>query len=179
MSTDAEPSWVAAAHRALLDARISIVGYVPDGGLKHLIARLDADPAVRTVRLTTEEEGVALCAGAHLGGARAALLMQSSGVGNCINLLGLLDTCGVPAFHLVTMRGEDGEANPWQNPMGQAAGEAMELMGIDVRRASSADDVAPAITRACVDAFDKGGAATALLVSQSVIGVKEFSGDRK
>lgn len=176
---DDEPRWVAAAHQALLDADVSIVGYVPDGGLKHLIIRLDADPSVRTVRLTTEEEGVALCTGAHLGGARAALLMQSSGVGNCINLLGLLGTCGVPAFHLVTMRGEHGESNPWQNPMGQAAGEAMSLMGIDVRRAESADDVAPAITRACVDTFAHGGAATAVLVAQSVIGVKKFSGDDK
>lgn len=172
-----EPAWVPAAHRALIDAGVTIVGSVPDGGLSHLILRLDADPAVRTVRLTTEEEGVALAVGAHLGGARAALLMQSSGVGNCINLLGLLATCAVPAFHLVTMRGEDGEANPWQNPMGRAAGEAMGLMGVDVRRASSGDEVGPAITRACIDAFERGGAATALLVSQSVVGVKKFSGD--
>jgi sulfopyruvate decarboxylase TPP-binding subunit len=41
---------------------------------------------MRAVVLTTEEEGIAFAAGAWLGGQRAALLMQSSGVGNCINL---------------------------------------------------------------------------------------------
>jgi len=77
-----EPSWVAPTHQALLDAGVNVVGHVPDGGLSHLIVRLEADARIQTVRLTTEEEGVALMAGAHLGGARGGLLMQSSGVGN-------------------------------------------------------------------------------------------------
>jgi sulfopyruvate decarboxylase alpha subunit len=180
MTTGTEPTetaWAAPAHQALVDAGITMVGYVPDGGLRDLIVRLDADPRVKTVRLTTEEEGVALCAGAWLGGSRAALLMQSSGVGNCINMLSLLASCRLPAFHLVTMRGQDGESNPWQVPMGSAAGEAMALMGVDVRRADSSDGVAPAITRACIDTFDHGGPPTAVLIDQSVIGVKRLSGD--
>ena len=42
-----------------------------------------------SVVLTTEEEGIGYLAGAWLGGERGALLMQSSGVGNCINTLGI------------------------------------------------------------------------------------------
>ncbi len=156
---------------------MSIVGYVPDGGLAELLLLLEAEPTITLVRLTTEEEGVALCVGGHLGGSRCALLMQSSGVGNCVNLLGVLATCQVPALHLVTMRGEADESNPWQRPMGQATPEALALMGVDVRRASSGDAVAAEVTRACADTFDGGGAATAVLVSQSVIGVKKFTGD--
>ncbi len=172
-----ESTWTAPAHQALLDAGITVVGYVPDGGLRDLIVRLDGDPRVQTVRLTTEEEGIALAAGAWLGGARAAVLMQSSGVGNCINMLSLLASCQVPAVHLVTMRGQAGEANPWQVPMGSVAGEVMSLMGVDVRRVHSADAVAAAITHACIDTFDHRGPATAVLIEQSVIGVKKFSGD--
>ncbi len=63
--------------------------YVPDAGHRILIDRSLADPLVRSVALTTEEEGVALLAGADLGGARGVLLMQSSGTGNCINMLSL------------------------------------------------------------------------------------------
>src|SRR5262249_56659541 len=63
--------------------------YVPDAGHRILIDRSLADPAVHSVALTTDEEGVALLAGADLGGARAALLMQASGAGNCINMLSL------------------------------------------------------------------------------------------
>jgi sulfopyruvate decarboxylase TPP-binding subunit len=174
-----EPSWVAPTHQALLDAGVNVVGHVPDGGLSHLIVRLEADARIQTVRLTTEEEGVALMAGAHLGGARGGLLMQSSGVGNCTNMLSLLETCKVPAFILVTMRGQAGESNPWQKPMGQAAGESMALMGVDVRPVDSSDGVAAAVTRACTDSFEHRGGATAVLVSQSVIGVKAFEGDEK
>ena len=124
-----EPAWVEPTWRALRDAGIGVVGYVPDGGLRHLLNRLDDDPAIQTVCLASEEEGVALCAGAWLGGARGALLMQSSGVGNCTNMLSLLATCEIPALLFVTMRGQSGEANPWQVPMGSAAGATMDLMG--------------------------------------------------
>ena len=172
-----EPGWVAPTHRALIEAGVTVIGYVPDGGLSHLIVRLDADDRIRTVRLTTEEEGVALMAGVWLGGGRGALLMQSSGVGNCTNMLSLLETCSVPGFMLVTMRGQAGEANPWQWPMGQAAGESMSLMGVDVRAVDSSDAVAASVTRACADSFDGSGGATAVLIDQQVIGAKVFSGD--
>src|SRR5450432_597591 len=77
-------------------AGIRQVGYVPDAGHARLIDRCRADPQIRDVVLTTEEEGVALAAGAWLGGERAALLMQSSGVGNCINMLSLSRSCRFP-----------------------------------------------------------------------------------
>ena len=176
---DSEPAWVAPTHRALLDAGVTVVGHVPDGGLSHLIARLEADDRVRTVRLTTEEEGVAMVTGVWAGGGRGALLMQSSGVGNCTNMLGLLQSCDVPTFLLVTMRGQEGEANPWQLPMGRAAGESLALMGVDVRSVSSSDAVAPSVTRACADTYEHRSGATAVLIEQQVIGVKTFSGDEE
>ena len=160
----------------MIDAGITVVGHVPDGGLSRLIARLEADDRLTVVRLTSEEEGVALLAGVWLGGGRAALLMQSSGVGNCTNMLSLLATCRVPGFLLVTMRGQHGESNPWQLPMGRAAGDSMALMGVDVRRASSSDAVAAAVTRACADGFG-ARRTTAVLIDQQVIGIKRFRGD--
>jgi hypothetical protein len=60
--------------------------YVPDAGHRILIDRSLADPEVHSVALTSEEEGVAMLAGADLGGARGVLLMQSSGTGNCANM---------------------------------------------------------------------------------------------
>ena len=69
------------------------------------------------VVLATEEEGIGLLAGAWLGGERGVLLMQSSGVGNCINTLSMIRTCQFPLLLVVTMRGEWGETNPWQLPM--------------------------------------------------------------
>ena len=77
----------------LKTAEIRQVGYVPDAGHARLIELCRDDPNIRTVPLTTEEEGIALASGAWLGGHRAALLMQSSGVGNCINMLSLAKNC--------------------------------------------------------------------------------------
>ena len=116
--TNIETSWPDAIYAHFRRVGIRQVGYVPDAGHSRLIALCKDDPDIADVVLTTEEEGVGLVAGAALGGQRAALLMQSSGVGNCINMFSLLRNCGFGCVVLVTMRGEFGEFNPWQVPMG-------------------------------------------------------------
>ena len=132
------PTWQADVFAALKPAGIAQVGYVPDAGHAHLIEAAHADPDIRAVVLTTEEEGIALAAGAWLGGQRAVLLMQSSGVGNCINMLSLPVNCRMPFLTLVTMRGEWGEFNPWQVPMGTATPAVLTAAGVHVRRADRA-----------------------------------------
>src|SRR5260370_22726077 len=112
---------------------------------------------MQSVVLTTEEEGVALAAGAHLGGGRAVLLMQSSGVGNCINMLSLPVNCRMPFLTLVTMRGEWGEFNPWQVPMGSATEGVLRLAGGHVHRADHASEVADTVTAAPALSFDSCG----------------------
>jgi sulfopyruvate decarboxylase alpha subunit len=165
--------WPLEIFRALKEAGVRIVGYVPDAGHKRLIELCLADSAMRAVVLTTEEEGVGLAAGAWLGGERSALLMQSSGVGNCINALGMVSECRFPLLMLVTMRGEEGEFNPWQVPMGRAARAALEAMGVTVRRIEAARDAGPAVASGANDAFENG-AAVALLIAQRMIGIKSF-----
>jgi len=118
------------------------VAYVPDAGHSQLIERvLGSSPSMRGIALTTEEEGVALLAGAWAGGQRGVLLMQSSGVGNCVNMLSLTQIFRFPFLTLVTMRGEWGEFNPWQVPMGSSTQAVFELSGIKVLRASHPDEV--------------------------------------
>lgn len=146
-----------------------LVGYVPDAGHKRLIELCQADRSMRAVVLTTEEEGIGLAAGACLGGAKSVLLMQSSGVGNVINVLGMMAVCRFPLVMIITMRGEEGEFNPWQVPMGQATPQVLEAMGVRVRRATSAGEVAPLVAEALAS-----GEAVAVLVSQKVIGIKSF-----
>jgi sulfopyruvate decarboxylase alpha subunit len=164
-------NWRDQIYDSLKGAGIEIVGYVPDAGHSRAIERALADPDMEAVVLTTEEEGVALAAGAWLGGKKAALLMQSSGVGNCINMLALMQTCRFPFLTLVTMRGEWEEFNPWQKPMGQAAPAVLVAMGVEVRRISEPEDVAPMVAAAAQDAFGQDQA-IALLVSQQLIGKK-------
>lgn len=166
-----ELPWQDAVYDALKASGVGIVSYVPDAGHARLINLALGDPDMEAIVLTTEEEGVALSYGAWLGGGKAVLLMQSSGVGNCINMLGLVQSCRFPLFTLVTMRGEWEEFNPWQEPMGRAVPAVLEAMAIDVRRADTPED-AGALTRAGAgDAFGRE-AGVAVLFSQKLIGAK-------
>ena len=168
-----QPDWSAEVHRELIAAGVRIVGYVPDAGHKRLIELCQADARLRTVPLTTEEEGIGLAAGAWLGGEKTVLLMQSSGVGNLINVLGMVKVCRFPLLIIVTMRGEQGEFNPWQVPMGQTTARILETMGVAVRQAGEPQTVAPHVHTALRLAFEPQGA-EAVLISQRVIGIKSF-----
>ena len=165
--------WADAVHRVLGENGIRQVAFVPDAGLARLIALCDADQIMTSVPLTSEQEGIGLLAGAWLGGERGVLMMQSSGVGNCINALSLTRTCRFPLLILATMRGQRGEANPWQVPMGQAAPRALELAGVVVHEVWEAGEVAATVAAAAQLAFETDAAA-AVLIAQRVIGVKTF-----
>ncbi|WP_326542542.1 thiamine pyrophosphate-binding protein [Pseudorhodoferax sp.] len=150
------------------------VAYVPDAGHSQLIRLCDADPAIRSVSLTTEEEGVAMLAGAWLGGERGVLLLQSSGVGNCINMLSLQHETRMPLLMLVTMRGEWGEFNPWQVAMGKSTQQVLEDSGVHVYRVDAAAEVAPTVLAAARFAYQTGRM-VAVLIGQRVIGTKNFN----
>lgn len=169
-----EPVWPDRLFDSIKRAGIRQVGYVPDAGHSRLIERCKADEDIRDVVLTTEEEGIALCAGAWLGGQRAILLMQSSGVGNCINMLSLSRTCRFPLVMVVTMRGEWEEFNPWQEPMGSIVEQTLRLCEADVRRARTADEVVPAVDSAFQQAYGNDAIA-AVLLSQELIGRKQWT----
>jgi sulfopyruvate decarboxylase alpha subunit len=167
------PTWPDEVYQTLKQAGIRQVGIVPDAGHSRLIRSFEADPETRVVTLTTEEEGVAMLAGAWLGGERGVLLLQSSGVGNCINMLSLTQIFRFPFLTLVTMRGEWGEFNPWQVPMGSSTQGVFELSGIKVLRASHADEVRDVVEAAAGQAYN-ACTPTAVLLSQRLIGAKVF-----
>ena len=170
---DTPSGWRADVFSVLKRHDIRHVAYVPDAGHAAAIEMAVADPAIASVALTTEEEGVAYLAGAWLGGERGALLMQSSGVGNCINMLALPAACRFPLLMVVTMRGDWAEFNPWQNPMGQATEKALNLMGVLTWRVDQAEDVEPLLHGAASMAFN-GDSACAVLLGQRLIGEKQW-----
>lgn len=173
MNTTAESAWPEEVHALLKAAGIRQVAIVPDAGHARLIKLCEKDQSMRVVRLTTEEEGVALLAGAWLGGEKGVLLMQSSGVGNCINMLTLPIACQFPLLMLVTMRGDFGEFNPAQVPMGNATQAVLEALGVIVKRVDAAADVAEMVSGALRLAYNTYRP-VALLVGQRLLGAKDF-----
>jgi sulfopyruvate decarboxylase alpha subunit len=171
---EADVSWQKVLFQRLKDAGIRQVPYVPDAGHSQVIEHAHQDPDMIAYPLTTEEEGVAAVAGAWLGGDRAALLMQSSGVGNCVNMFSLLVNCRFPFLTIVTMRGEQAEFNPWQVPMGRATPAVLELMGISVRRVDHEAEVGTVMDGAIDDAF-LSDQRVAVVLSQSLLGRKQWT----
>ncbi|MGA2552978.1 MAG: thiamine pyrophosphate-binding protein [Burkholderiaceae bacterium] len=165
--------WPQQIFHELKSLNVTHIAYVPDAGHSQLIRYCDADPGMHSVGLTTEEEGIAMMAGAWLGGERGAVLLQSSGVGNCINMLSLQHETRMPLFMLVTMRGEWGEFNPWQVAMGKSTETVLSASGVYVYRADSEEDVAPTVAAGARLAYQTGRS-VAVLIGQRVIGTKNF-----
>jgi sulfopyruvate decarboxylase subunit alpha len=131
-SANPTPRWAAGVADGLWAAGCRDVVYVPDNPLSHILAALGADhPEVRALLATREEEAVGIAAGLYLGGRRPALLMQSSGLGNTLNAIGsLLLAYQIPAVLVVSMRGDPGEWNWAQVPMGRAVPPILDAFGI-------------------------------------------------
>lgn len=165
--------WSRDVHAVFRAKGIRQIGTVPDAGLTALLDRCQADETMRVLTLTREDEGIGLVTGAWLGGERAALLMQSSGVGNVINALSVPAVCKTPCPMVVTMRGQWGEANSWQVPMGSAVPGVLKAMGVVCYPVDRAEEVGEAVT-AAIDMAFSGGMATAVLIGQRIIGAKVF-----
>jgi sulfopyruvate decarboxylase alpha subunit len=166
-------NWSQDVFRVLKARNITTVCTVPDGGLTQLLDMIGDDAAMRLVTLSSEQEGVGIATGCWLGGTRAMIAMQSSGVGNCINALGLPAAFRAPCLMLVTMRGQWGEFNPWQVPMGQATRPALEAVGAKCFPVDRPAEVGETLAAAADLAFNSRVSA-AVLVSQRIVGAKGF-----
>jgi sulfopyruvate decarboxylase TPP-binding subunit len=164
-----QEGWPDRIHSAFRRHAIRQVGYVPDTGHARLIELCINDDMIKDVVLTSEAEGPGLVLGASLGGDRTALLMQSSGVGNCINTFSILKNCAIPCVILVTMRGEEADFNPWQTPMGSITEPVLTLCGFQTYRADREGDVEPIVDEACRMAFGGGSFQVAVLLSQAMV----------
>ncbi|MEQ8654846.1 MAG: thiamine pyrophosphate-binding protein [Kiloniellales bacterium] len=170
---DLASEWPQALYETLSKANVRHMSYVPDAGHTTLIGLLEADSAVTCNLLTSEEEGIAIASGAWLGGLRSVVLMQSSGVGNCINMLSLPIQARIPLLLLVTMRGEWGEFNPWQVPMGRATQAALEAIGVRVFRSETGADLVETVAQAAVMAYE-ADQQIAVLIGQRLLGKKRW-----
>lgn len=173
MQNSQTDDWPNAVYQTLKDVQVRQMAYVPDAGHSTLINLLNEDPQVATNVLTTEEEGIAISAGAWLGGQRSVLLMQSSGVGNCINMLSLPAMARFPLLILVTMRGEWAEFNPWQVPMSRATQPSLEAIGVRCLRADTAEDLVETVPAAAALAYE-ADQQVAVLIGQRLLGKKKW-----
>jgi sulfopyruvate decarboxylase alpha subunit len=138
--------WPEQISQALKQNKVEIIAHVPDEVTGSLLGLLEADPAFSVICVTREEEGVALLAGAYLGGKRGALIFQGSGLGNALNALGSLAVAAqIPILLIISERGRLGEINPVQVPLGRATPQILEALGIQAFWVSAQDEAADVV----------------------------------
>jgi len=173
MTEESEDNWARDVFLALKEAGVTQVGFVADGGLKNVIAYCQDEPTMATVPLSSEEEGPSMMAGAWLGGAKGCILMQSTGVGNCINTFSMAEVCQFPLLILVSARSTWGEGNRWQVPMGQRSQKYFEMAGFHTHFVENSDDAGVTVAAAAEQAYNTLNG-VGVFFSQRVMGVKKF-----
>jgi sulfopyruvate decarboxylase subunit alpha len=134
---------------ALKACGITLVSALPETWLVHLIRMADEDPDMILVRLAKEEEGVGVSAGAHLAGARSAMLMQNHGFLASINgIVSCAQLYRIPLLMLISHRGEFGERDPWQTEGGGVTEELLRALRIPYGRLEDPSHVAARIRKA-------------------------------
>lgn len=158
------PEWAAGVSAGIVNAGSRDVVYVPDNPLSHVLRALAGEASVRTTIATREEEAFGIAAGIYLGGGRPTVMLQSSGLGNSLNALtSLLVPYQIPVLIVISMRGELGEWNAAQTPMGRALTAILQSIGIQHVAVERADGAAEAMRLAASLAFGTRMAAACLL----------------
>jgi sulfopyruvate decarboxylase subunit alpha len=166
--------WAEGVAAGLWAAGCQDIVYVPDNPLSHILAAVQAGhPGVRALLATREEEAVGIAAGLYLGGRRPVLLMQSSGVGNTLNAVGsLLLAYQIPAVLIVSMRGDPGEWNWAQVPMGRAIVPVLGAFGIQHLTIDREEDARASVLAVATLAFATRVPAACLLPRRLTVPVE-------
>ncbi len=136
-------------YEALKASGIRLVSALPETWLVHLIRMAEDDPEMILVRLAKEEEGVGISAGAHLAGAKSAMLMQNHGLLASINgIVSCAQLYRIPLLMLISHRGEFGERDPWQTEGGAVTEEVLRSLRIPFVYLDRAEHVAHRIAKA-------------------------------
>jgi sulfopyruvate decarboxylase subunit alpha len=173
--------WAVGVCEGLYAAGCRDVVYVPDNPLSHVLAGLQAGyPDVRTLLATREEEAFGIAAGLYLGGRRPAVMLQSSGLGNSFNALtSLLIPYEIPVLAIVSMRGDAGEWNAAQVPMGRAVGAMLDAIAIPRETAGDEAAVAGLVCRVGVTAFGTRRLGACLLPRSLTVPLPAARGERR
>jgi sulfopyruvate decarboxylase subunit alpha len=134
---------------ALKAADVRICSALPETWLVHLIRLAEDDPEMTLVRLAKEEEGVGVSMGAHLAGARSAMLMQNHGFLASIN--GIVSGAmlyKIPLLMLISDRGHLGERDAWQTEGGKVTRRSLDALGIVTDELHEPGEVAVRVLKA-------------------------------
>jgi len=122
---------MAAFADALQASGVDFFTGVPCSYLKSFVSFAASSEQMSYSVAASEGEAIGLAAGAYLAGSLPMVLLQNSGLGNCVNpLTSLSHTYGLPLLLMVSHRARDGKDAPQHLLMGEKTYALIEAMGI-------------------------------------------------
>ncbi len=131
---------------------IDLAATLPCDRIKNLLPLVSEN--FPEIKLTREENGVGICAGAYLAGGKPMMLIQSTGLGNMINALESLNViCKIPLPVLTSWRGVYGEGIEAQVPLGVHLPGILKGAGLEYTIIEEAEQL-PLLENVIRDAFE-------------------------
>jgi sulfopyruvate decarboxylase alpha subunit len=146
--------WQIAVADTLIESGVSVAAFVPDARLHGILERLECH-GTPLRSLTREEECVAYAAGQRIAGKRPIVLMQTSGLGNCLNPIATAAVpyrLGIPM--VISIRGTLGERNPSQTTIGRASATLLRAVGVQCFTLQRAEDARKLMAGVCQLAYE-------------------------
>src|SRR3990170_943514 len=141
-----KPSSAKLVVEGLKEAGVTLVACVPDSWMWEVYHLISQDKHFKSVAVCNEGEGVAICSGAWLGGKKAVMLMENSGLRVASEALGRL--FGAPVMMFMGYRGDMGDGNWWSVPIGTTTEPMLHALKIPYAIVTSEDEIKKSIGRA-------------------------------
>lgn len=127
---------------ALVRAGVTVAASLPDSWLGPVIDRVDNTDSIRHVRVTREDDGVGVCAGAALTSARSVLLCQNAGVLLSANALAGYGNHHQLSFVVIAAdRGRAGDNFYYQAYKHSATAGVVRALGLRLHLVDTEDDL--------------------------------------
>jgi sulfopyruvate decarboxylase subunit alpha len=150
---------------------IDLILSLPCVMLKDLLYIIEEKKEIQHIRITREEEGVGIAAGAYLGGKVPAILIQNSGLGNSVNAIkSLLFLYKIPVIFIMSHRGTEGEKIAAQIPMGELTPDLLDLLNMQkfiINSIETISNIQKAVKRSKSSGFPVG-----ILLKKTLWGIK-------
>ncbi|RAL24241.1 thiamine pyrophosphate-binding protein [Thermoflavimicrobium daqui] len=119
--------------KGIFERGFTFVTGVPDSEFKTLITELEANElGKRYVLATREDNAVSLAVGAYLAGERPLVFMESSGIGNAVDVLtSLAITYEIPMVLFIAWAGYKGRDVVHHNAIGEPLKPLLDVLGIE------------------------------------------------
>lgn len=112
-------------------AGVELAASLPDSWLRPLLDAVDDRPDVRHVRVTREDEAVAMIAGVHLAGGRGVVVCQNAGLLLSANALaGYGSLHGLPVPVIAALRGGPDDAFYYQSYKGRVTRGVLDALEV-------------------------------------------------